>query len=116
MSGNKSNSKSIKRDDSTYIKDFVFKHHSKQLTPEEKVLAVKIVELNKEIARCADRKDLTNAVQLYEGAGVNDRNVHTHAAVLNACVRCGEMKQAVDIFNELNLDLRLRFIIFSASI
>lgn len=98
--------KSTKREDSTHVKDFVFKHHSKKLTPEEKVRAIKIVELNKEIAKCADRKDLTNALQLYESA--TDKNVHTHAAVLNACVRCGEMKQAVEIFNKMKLEPKFK--------
>lgn len=66
---------------------------------EKKLTNIKIVEMNKEIARCADRKDLNKAMSLFDDA--KDKNTHTYAAIMNVCVRCGDLGGVIRLFKEL---------------
>lgn len=59
-----------------------------------------IFELNNEIAKFASRKDLTSAMQIFNRAlerGI--ANTHTYCTALNANVRCGNMPEAIRIFD-----------------
>jgi pentatricopeptide repeat protein len=63
---------------------------------------VEAVALNKEIAQHASRKQLTEAMTLFEKAiSLNWANSHTYAAAINANVRCGCVAGAADLFERL---------------
>ena len=56
-----------------------------------------VVELNKEIAQHASRKNLDAAMALFHKAeGAGSANSHTYAAAINANIRCGSMAGAAE--------------------
>ena len=62
----------------------------------------KIVALNKEIALCANRKDLTEATTLFKKAKENGWcNSHTYSGIINTNIRCGNVSNAISLFEEL---------------
>ena len=62
----------------------------------------KIVALNNDIARHAKRKELNEAIQLYNRAKESNLcNSHTYSAILNAMVRCGSSDKAQEIYDEI---------------
>lgn len=62
----------------------------------------KLVALNKEIALCANRKDLTEATALFKKAKENGWcNSHTYSGIINTNIRCGNINNAISLFEEL---------------
>jgi pentatricopeptide repeat protein len=60
------------------------------------------VALNKEIAQHASRKQLTEAMTLFEKAiSLGWANSHTYAAAINANIRCGSVSGAATLFERL---------------
>ena len=60
------------------------------------------VALNKEIAQHASRKQLTEAMALFEkAASLGWANSHTYAAAINANIRCGNVSGAAGLFEKL---------------
>jgi pentatricopeptide repeat protein len=60
------------------------------------------VALNKEIAQHASRKQLTEAMTLFEKAlSLGWANSHTYAAAINANIRCGSVSGATSLFERL---------------
>ena len=92
--GNKRGNTQISRDKS---------HPSKIMKTE--VEHANVVILNQEISQHAKRKELAEAKHLYiKAKSLQWVNSHTYAAILNAHVRCGDMKGATEIFSELQSD------------
>lgn len=60
------------------------------------------VALNKELAQHASRKQLTEAMALFEKAvTLGWANSHTYAAAINANIRCGSVSGAATLFEKL---------------
>lgn len=60
------------------------------------------VALNKEIAQHASRKQLTEAMTLFDKAiSLGWANSHTYAAAINANIRCGSVSGAATLFERL---------------
>ena len=67
------------------------------------------VALNKEIAQHASRKQLTEAMNLFEKASsLGWANSHTYAAAINANIRCGSVAGAAILFDQLRKKKGLR--------
>ena len=63
---------------------------------------VEAVALNKEIAQHASRKQLSEAMVLFErAASLGWANSHTFAAAINANIRCGSVSGAASLFERL---------------
>jgi len=68
-----------------------------------------VVELNKEIAQHASRKNLDAAMALFHKAeGAGSANSHTYAAAINANIRCGSMAGAAELFEKLRQSRTVR--------
>lgn len=58
-----------------------------------------IININKEIAKHANRKELEEAMILFNNVLSNNyANSHTYAAILNANIRCGKIQEAEKIY------------------
>ena len=57
------------------------------------------------IALCGQRQSLRLALELV--AEMRSRgvacNVHTYSALMNTCIKCGELELALDVFNQLQV-------------
>jgi len=72
------------------------------LTPEQRLDLAKVREMNKEIAACASKKDLSKAVELFEKCKESGySNLHTYSSIMNVYVRCGLLTEAEKIFTDL---------------
>lgn len=68
-------------------------------TPEERA---QLVAINREIALCANRKDIHGATAAFQRATTAAwANSHTFSAMINAYVRCGDIDGAFDVFTRL---------------
>jgi pentatricopeptide repeat protein len=41
------------------------------------------------------------------GRGI-ERNVHTFSALMNVCIKCGQYKLALDVFRDMQAEVRVR--------
>ena len=65
---------------------------------------MKAVQLNKEIAQHAKQKELNIAQTKFQEAVQNGwANIHTHCAMMNAYVRCGDINGAENIFKGMKV-------------
>ena len=63
---------------------------------------IEAVALNKEIAQHASRKQLSEAMVLFEkAASLGWANSHTYGAAINANIRCGNVSGAAGLFQKL---------------
>ena len=62
----------------------------------------KVVEINKEMSLLASRRQLKDALELFDGlAKENLLNSYSYGIILNACVQCGAMDKADFFFEEM---------------
>ncbi len=57
------------------------------------------------IALCGQRQSLALAMELVaemRGRGIAC-NVHTYSALMNTCIKCGELEVALDVFEQLKV-------------
>jgi pentatricopeptide repeat protein len=74
----------------------------------------KIIQLNNGIAAHASKKELSEAVAIFENAKKENLiNSHTYAATLNAYVRCGDMIGARALFDEIKASNRFKLDVIS---
>jgi pentatricopeptide repeat protein len=73
-----------------------------------------IIQTNNDIAAHASKKELSEAIALFEEAKASNLiNSHTYAAALNAYVRCGDLVGARDLFDEIKNSDRWRLDVIS---
>ena len=75
---------------------------------ENLVARAKCRELNRSIAACASKKDLSGALEAFDAAKASGwSNGHTYSAMINTYIRCGCLKEAETIFAELRAHPKL---------
>ena len=89
---------------------------SKKINFEARVEKAKAVSLNKEIAKFARQKDLTNAKESFQTALTNGwTNSHTFSAIINAHVRCGDISGAQAMYELLKKTKNVRIDVVSCT-
>ena len=81
---------------------------------EDKERRARLISCNNEIARHASKKELQQAISIFETMRAEDlANSHSYAAALNAYVRCGDIAGARKLFDEIRQSKRFKLDVIS---
>lgn len=82
----------------------------------DKVQRAQLVEMNKEIARYASRKELENAEYVFNDlVSKGWANVHSYSAIMNVYIRCGDLESCARIFNSMRSETRIKMEVVSCT-